>query len=178
MTHQPTGIEALVCEEIAKRQQLGLDKYGTSVADNPLSLKEWLQHGLEESLDLAVYLRRAIADLERKKEAQQYTKEQWWVKELEGFWGDSSYEVTLDTRRAAKVGLDALFEQTAKKMLPLSDEVAAFKRWYDAIWLGDGEHGQYIPTIKDAKFYEYMDGYTLAFGAWMSAKAHSIKGNT
>ena len=51
-----TGIEALVCEEIALRQQKGINKYGTTVADNNLSLREWLQHALEETLDQAVYL--------------------------------------------------------------------------------------------------------------------------
>ena len=61
---KPTGIEALVCEEIARRQQLGINKYGTTVADNNLSLREWLQHALEESLDQAIYLRRAIAEFD------------------------------------------------------------------------------------------------------------------
>jgi hypothetical protein len=61
---KPTGIEALVCEEIAQRQQLGINKYGTTVADSNLSLREWLQHALEESLDQAIYLRRAIAEID------------------------------------------------------------------------------------------------------------------
>lgn len=61
-----TGIEALVCEEITLRQQKGLAKYGTTVADNPLSLREWLQHALEEALDQAVYLRRAIAEIDKQ----------------------------------------------------------------------------------------------------------------
>jgi len=61
---KPTGIEALVCEEIAQRQQLGINKYGTTVADSSLSLREWLQHALEESLDQAIYLRRAIAEID------------------------------------------------------------------------------------------------------------------
>ncbi len=56
----PTGIEAIVCSDIAERQRLGVAKYGTTVKDNPLSLKEWLQHAYEECLDQAVYLRRAI----------------------------------------------------------------------------------------------------------------------
>ena len=63
---KPTGIEALVCAEIASRQQKGLAKYGTTVADNQLSLREWLQHALEESLDQAVYLRRAIAEIDKQ----------------------------------------------------------------------------------------------------------------
>jgi len=61
---KPTGIEALVCEEIAHRQQLGINKYGTTVADNNLSLREWLQHQYEELLDAAVYCRRAIAEID------------------------------------------------------------------------------------------------------------------
>ena len=63
---KPIGIEALVCEEIARRQQLGINKYGTTVADNNLSLREWLQHALEETLDQAIYLRRAIAEIDKE----------------------------------------------------------------------------------------------------------------
>jgi hypothetical protein len=58
------GTEAAVCEDIARRQQLGIKKYGTTVADNPLSLKQWLTHAYEESLDHAVYLKRAIAEID------------------------------------------------------------------------------------------------------------------
>ncbi len=61
-----TGTEARVCEDIAKRQQLGLHKYGISVADNPLLLKAWLHHQYEELLDAAVYCKRAIEELENK----------------------------------------------------------------------------------------------------------------
>ena len=61
-----TGTEARVCEDIAKRQALGLHKYGISVADNPLLLKAWLQHQYEELLDAAVYCKRAIEELEKK----------------------------------------------------------------------------------------------------------------
>lgn len=60
----PDGIEAMVCTEIAARQGKGVAKYGTTVAENPLSLREWLQHALEECLDQAVYLRRAIAEID------------------------------------------------------------------------------------------------------------------
>ena len=60
------GIEALVCQDIAKRQATGMNKYGISVADNPLLLKAWLQHQYEELLDAAIYCRRAIAELEKQ----------------------------------------------------------------------------------------------------------------
>lgn len=65
MTPAPTGTEARVCADIAQRQALGVRKYGTTVHDNPLPLRAWLQHAYEEALDLAVYLKRAIEQLER-----------------------------------------------------------------------------------------------------------------
>jgi hypothetical protein len=59
-----SGIEALVCDDIAKRQKVGIAKYGTTVAENMLSHTEWLQHAYEECLDMAVYLKRAMAELQ------------------------------------------------------------------------------------------------------------------
>ena len=55
-----TGIEALVCADIESRQRLGIAKYGTTVAANPLTHRQWLQHAYEEAIDMAVYLKRAI----------------------------------------------------------------------------------------------------------------------
>jgi hypothetical protein len=48
-----------VCDDLAARQQVGIKKYGVTVAENPLTLKQWLRHAYEEALDLMVYLRRA-----------------------------------------------------------------------------------------------------------------------
>ena len=61
-----SGIEALVCADIAARQALGIKKYGQTVADNPLPLRAWLRHGYEEALDLAVYLRRSMAEIDAR----------------------------------------------------------------------------------------------------------------
>ncbi len=66
--HIPTGIEAQVCMDIARRQALGIQKYGQTVADNPLVLREWLNHAYEETLDKAVYLKRAIAEIDKRTE--------------------------------------------------------------------------------------------------------------
>lgn len=57
-------IESQVCANILARQTKGIIKYGTTVADNPLPLAEWLQHSYEETLDNAVYLKRAIVEAE------------------------------------------------------------------------------------------------------------------
>lgn len=62
----PSGIEAMVCQDVAKRQAFGLSKYGVTVADNPLTHLQWLQHAYEECLDQAVYLKRAITELEKQ----------------------------------------------------------------------------------------------------------------
>lgn len=59
---QASGIESLVCADIAKRQQVGIAKYGVTVAENPLAHAEWLQHAYEECLDMAVYLKRAMTE--------------------------------------------------------------------------------------------------------------------
>ena len=63
----PSGIEAIVCRDIADRQRLGIAKYGTTVAQNPLELREWLEHQYQELLDAAVYCRRAMAEIGNKE---------------------------------------------------------------------------------------------------------------
>jgi len=45
-----------------------MKKYGVSVADNPLDLRQWLNHAYEECLDQAVYLKRAMAELDRQND--------------------------------------------------------------------------------------------------------------
>lgn len=58
-----SGTELDVIRDIEARQQHGINKYGQTVADNPLNLLQWLQHGYEEHLDAAVYLKRAIQEI-------------------------------------------------------------------------------------------------------------------
>lgn len=58
-------IESIVCDDIKRRQAVGIAKYGQTVAQSNLSLRDWLQHAYEESLDKSIYLRRAIAELDR-----------------------------------------------------------------------------------------------------------------
>ena len=64
-------IEDEVCEEIQARAKRGLNKYGVTMEREDLTIVEWLQHALEESLDLAVYLKRLqheIAFLQKRNE--------------------------------------------------------------------------------------------------------------
>ena len=59
-----SGTELRVCQLIAERQMRGIEKYGTTVSDNSLPLRAWLRHALEECLDQAIYLQRAIEELD------------------------------------------------------------------------------------------------------------------
>ena len=65
-----TGTESRVCQDIALRQRRGVAKYGFTVDGNPLHLISWLRHAYEECLDQAVYLRRAIEEIEKSQDIQ------------------------------------------------------------------------------------------------------------
>lgn len=53
------------------------------------------------------------------------------------------------------------------------DNGSNFKNWFDAIWLGDEEHGQFIPNQKDEDYDEYLEKFTLSYGAYKYALSHS-----
>ena len=54
-------------ELLLQRSIVGLAKYGVTTDNNPLSLRDWLQHALEETLDLANYLQAAISKLDEER---------------------------------------------------------------------------------------------------------------
>ena len=64
---EPTGIEAELCRMFTERQAFGIKKYGVTVEDNPLSLREWLHNALMESMDHCVYLLRAIKEIDKNE---------------------------------------------------------------------------------------------------------------
>ena len=72
---EPTGTEARVCADVAARQALGVRKYGVTVEGNPLSLREWLRHAYEECLDQAVYIKRAMEELDNGRNQQTTTSD-------------------------------------------------------------------------------------------------------
>lgn len=58
--------ESLVIKDIRTRQMAGIAKYGTTLADNPLEMRLWLQHAYEECIDMALYLKRTMQELDRE----------------------------------------------------------------------------------------------------------------
>lgn len=72
---QETGVEQprdkvveAVRADLLRRSQLGVQKYGVTLERTDLSLKQWLQHAYEETLDQANYLKRAIIEIEKHEQ--------------------------------------------------------------------------------------------------------------
>lgn len=70
MSEQDATVEQ-VKADLDARSAKGLKKYGVTVSDNPLSLAEWLQHAYEETLDKALYLKRAIQEERGRSDLQE-----------------------------------------------------------------------------------------------------------
>lgn len=56
-----------VRQKLLDRSNIGIAKYGTTLADNRADLLAWLIHA-QEVLDLANYLERAIQELRASRE--------------------------------------------------------------------------------------------------------------
>lgn len=56
-----------VRDDLLLRSQVGISKYGVTLARDDLSLRDWLQHAYEETLDQANYLKRAIVEIDNAK---------------------------------------------------------------------------------------------------------------
>lgn len=56
-----------VINDLNSRSAVGIKKYGTTLDGNPLSLREWLEHAYQETLDQALYLKRAMKEINEKK---------------------------------------------------------------------------------------------------------------
>jgi hypothetical protein len=48
---------------LKNRSETGIRKYGTTLDRTDLTIKEWIDHSIEEALDLALYLERIKSEL-------------------------------------------------------------------------------------------------------------------
>jgi hypothetical protein len=53
-----------VRDDLLRRSQFGIAKYGVTLERTDLNLRDWLQHAYEETLDQANYLKRAICEID------------------------------------------------------------------------------------------------------------------
>ena len=61
-------------KEYESREARGFSKYGTTMDRDDLSLAEWIQHALEESMDLSLYLfkiKMLLNDTQRRTDYQE-----------------------------------------------------------------------------------------------------------
>lgn len=64
---KPSNVVQANINALIQREKLGRTKYGADLDRKDLTHLDLLQHGLEEALDLANYLRAAITQLEARQ---------------------------------------------------------------------------------------------------------------
>ena len=57
-----------VRSDLLRRSRVGIAKYGVTLDRKDLSLRDWLQHAYEETLDQANYLKRAIMEVDNAQD--------------------------------------------------------------------------------------------------------------
>jgi len=59
-----------VINKYSERSQRGIDKYGTTMDREDLSVLDWLRHAQEEAMDLSLYLEKLIVKEEQTKDSK------------------------------------------------------------------------------------------------------------
>ena len=57
-------IEDKVCEKIQQRAEVGKSKYGVTMEEEVLSIREWLNHLQQELMDASVYVEKLLGLVE------------------------------------------------------------------------------------------------------------------
>jgi hypothetical protein len=55
-----------VIDKFLHRSRVGIEKYGTTLERNDLSLEQWLDHAIEEAMDFCLYLTKIKEELKNK----------------------------------------------------------------------------------------------------------------
>lgn len=81
--------------EFQSREERGFKKYGTTMDRTDLSLSEWVQHALEEAMDLSLYLTKIKQQLNDTQRFSDYQEANSRISESINTGGEAS-----DTRTA------------------------------------------------------------------------------
>lgn len=92
-----------IYQKIEAQQAKGLKKYGKEVHTDSHSLREWLQHALEETLDKAVYLEAAIQKIDEQEKILQDQYEVYITLKNEALRQNNEEAVKLNAFRASAV---------------------------------------------------------------------------
>ena len=60
---QSDPIVAAVIRKMYQRSQIGIKKYGTTLERDDLSTDQWIDHAIEEAMDLVLYLTKLKTQL-------------------------------------------------------------------------------------------------------------------
>jgi hypothetical protein len=60
---QSDPIVAAVIRKMYQRSQVGIKKYGTTLERDDLSTEQWIDHAIEEAMDLVLYLTKLKTQL-------------------------------------------------------------------------------------------------------------------
>lgn len=58
-----------VTNQFNERSRLGIEKYGKTLSENPLSLLEWLEHLKQELMDATLYIQRTQDEYRSKQDS-------------------------------------------------------------------------------------------------------------
>ena len=66
-TEKTDPIVDSVVKQFKERSRIGIEKYGKTLSENPLSLLEWLEHLKQELMDATLYIERVKHEVESKQ---------------------------------------------------------------------------------------------------------------
>jgi len=58
----------MVCEKLKSRSTVGIKKYNTTLYENLGDSRYWINHALEEALDMANYLQRLLVEMDKQSD--------------------------------------------------------------------------------------------------------------
>jgi hypothetical protein len=64
-------IVSAVIRKMYQRSQVGIKKYGTTLERNDLTTEQWIDHAIEEAMDLVLYLTKLKTQLKCTNTKQQ-----------------------------------------------------------------------------------------------------------
>lgn len=64
---QPDSVVRRVNEKFVSRAEVGYAKYGNTMDRDDLTVEEWIDHAMEEMMDMLLYMEKLRAELKKKK---------------------------------------------------------------------------------------------------------------
>ena len=73
--YKPDSVIQAIIDKFISRGKVGLQKYGTTLDRNDLSLLDWINHAQEEHLDAILYLEKIKQEIQKNNNISSVIKE-------------------------------------------------------------------------------------------------------